>query len=72
MRSFIRRKRKKRRSYFPVVLRIILFSQVNDPTKPDGENEKSVQIELSKETLSLVLDNFTRIREQLNTLAKRE
>ncbi len=46
--------------------------QVNDPTKSGVENEKSVQIELSKETLSLVLDNFTRIREQLNTLAKRE
>ncbi len=49
-----------------------LFIQVNDPTKSDDEKEKSVQIELSKETLNLVLDNFTRIREQLNTLAKRE
>lgn len=46
--------------------------QINDPTKADGENEKTVQVELSKETLNLVLDNFTRIREQLNTLAKRE
>ncbi|CAF0729580.1 unnamed protein product [Rotaria sordida] len=50
----------------------VLSLDINDPTKSDGENEKSVQIELSKETLNLVLDNFTRIREQLNILAKRE
>ncbi|CAM4754389.1 unnamed protein product [Rotaria magnacalcarata] len=50
----------------------VLSLDINDPTKSDGENEKSVQVELSKETLNLVLDNFTRIREQLNTLAKRE
>ncbi|CAF3475185.1 unnamed protein product [Rotaria sp. Silwood1] len=50
----------------------VLSLDINDPTKSVGENEKSVQIELSKETLNLVLDNFTRIREQLNTLAKRE
>ncbi len=53
-------------------LSFFFLIQINDPTKSDSENEKSVQIELSKETLSLVLDNFTRIREQLNTLAKRE
>jgi hypothetical protein len=66
--SFFRCKKNKRNSIF----HLIFFSQINDPTKTDGENEKSVQIELSKETLNLVLDNFTRIREQLNTLAKRD
>ena len=45
---------------------------MTDPTKLDSESEKSVQIELSKETLNHVLENLTRIREQLNTLAKRE
>jgi hypothetical protein len=45
---------------------------MTDPNKSVDGNEQTVQIELSKDTLGLVLDNFTRIREQLNTLAKRE
>nr|ACI90349.1 COMM domain containing 9-like protein [Philodina roseola] len=43
----------------------VLSLDVRDQNKP-------VQIELSKDTLNLVLENFTRIREQLNALAKRE
>ncbi|CAF0911685.1 unnamed protein product [Didymodactylos carnosus] len=56
----------------------VLCLDIKDPAVDaidHGQQQRSpqgtLQIELSKETLSLVLDNFTRIRDQLNTLAKK-
>ncbi|CAF0845511.1 unnamed protein product [Didymodactylos carnosus] len=55
----------------------ILCLYVKDSMKNSSSNQEerstqeTLQIELSKETLLLVLDNFTRIRDQLNVLAKK-